>query len=416
MNKIILKSTIFLGFIFLAFLVGNILFLVYFSRNDITKILQSRINQIDRDLRYQNEKWDTSVYINDSSIPLDDPEYIFTTGGFVIDRTNIINGFLDTSDLDYALSFNSPETIETDAGETWRVLSEPIIRHDKLEGVIILGYLNPSDKITEDLDVSLQSGALEIDSKIKMNDDSIDISQATTKNLTYDGAFEIITKFNETLRSEGGIPAYIDRSVIKRYLKGTGLQVKDGLTGRSYLVLAKPIERDGSVVGMIALGYPLDYLNLVINKQILFSIISFVVALILMFLFNVYIFRKEISDIITQTVSEKLKPKKVDIRSVGFDSSSGNILVNDEIKISIDSNTKQHDLLSLAFFKKPFKKWENDELLEAMDYRFGEGKARNVYDCVFAINKKFNSKCGFNLILHNAGVYYLDPQISNKLT
>src|SRR5438105_565827 len=114
----IVKVFLSLAFLFvLQISLGHFL-IKSFSIDDTKKSLDVLTARIQNDLKYKNKSWDTRMYAADPYTPhptgssgFTTPLYILATDGFVIERNQPINGYLDSSDFKHILSFKSPQTI-----------------------------------------------------------------------------------------------------------------------------------------------------------------------------------------------------------------------------------------------------------------------------------------------------------------
>lgn len=413
--RITFKIILFIGLLFILYLFGNYFYVRSASFSQVKSFLNKNATRIIEDLKYENGQWDTSIYLADTEIKTDDPVYIFTLEGFLIDRINQINGFLGTSDFEYALSFKQPQTVTSPINELWRIYSKPIEREGKIEGAILVGFFEPKLVAVEDRDKDLIEAAEKIDSEIEFKNEKPDVRKLETKEVSFEVSFEVVDKFNKALKSEGGLPAYIDRSFVQNTLKTPERNVKDEETGEPFLVLTKPIlDSIGSQIGVVAVGRSLKPLNDVLRNQLIFSLVSAGLVLFSILLFSVYLFGRELPLILRQRLAELREPKPMFFETISFNATESFIQLDGE-RLPVPADSYQHDVCK-AIFSSPKKKWEAGDLLEKMGYEFGEGNRRKAYDAAMAINKRVREKIGVDLILYRSKVYQINSEVASKIS
>lgn len=368
------------------------------SYNRIKTSLAESSTQIRETLKYDNGKWDTTLYNANPLTPhptgssgASDPLYIITKDGFIIERNRPINGFLDSSDFKLLLGFNEPETIETITNEKWRVLSKPIIFDNETLGVIMAGYYNPSMESTAQIDPILEENLQQIRDKIKIEGEHIVTNPLDIRNSHYNVAFEVVSNFNKMLTNNGRIPTFIDKSYLINELEalGTYQTVTDAKTKEPFLIYTTPInDSHGKIAGIIVGAKSVGSINNVLKDYV-------VISTILGLLFVLLTFLPRLTS----------KPKIAPLKSISFDRKSSAIkLNNDTIHIPYASN--QYYLCE-AIFSAPRKRWERDELMDKFGIKETSQGWRTIYDASLAINKKLSLK----LIHHQDKTFMMNPSL-----
>jgi len=387
-KKLIFKTIIFVGIFFVTYLWANNIFLKWKSYSQIESFLINAANRTSNDLKYINNKWNTSFYLSDTEITSDNPLYIFTTEGFLIDRTNNINGFLDTADFNYVNSFKDFTTLTSPINEVWRVYSLPIINKESIEGSILVSVLFPKLSALKEIDNDLLINVNKINSMIAFKDGKLDTSSFDMTKVDYGISYIVVDRFNKILLEDGGPPAYIDRSYIRKFLKDDNFEIiKDEITKEKFLIAKKTIQKsDGSSIGLIIVGRSLETLEDILMNQTFFSLLSGFILFLLILIVSTYLFNKELSQTINekakglfQSMVKKNKPKFLNPKRILFDKENHFILL-DKYKLNIFPDTNQYYFCK-TLFSKPQKKWENDELLD--DFVGNRDNPRAVYDCYF---------------------------------
>lgn len=393
-------------FVYIVALATSLYFLLINQvKNDLVKIT----NQIKEDIHVENDKWDLSLYNSDNSIPQDNPRYIITSEGFVIERSKPIHGLLDLSRFSLINQYLSPTTVPTPANETWRVLALPILSGDQPIGVILVGIYQPAEANLPDIDRQLQEVIRRLSQNITTKGEVIDISQIDGRQLPYNISFQIVNRFNKVIMQSNNtnsisrMPTYIDRSYIDNQLKGARFkEVVDNINHTKFLTLTTPLLNEKNLVsGLIVLGMPIDSVYSVVKNVILLNIgIGLVIGTSLIPI--VYFLNKKIQKRIEQNIKQKPDPK-----SISF--------IKKDCKLTIDTVTIEIPYAShqyyycLALFQKPQKKWEADELLEILGEDFGSEKWRKVYDTMVALNRKTEQLID-KLFMVKDKRYFLNPK------
>ncbi len=376
----------------------------------ISDSLDTLYKRIQSDALYKDGKWDTSLYNADPDTPhphgssgFTNPLYIITVDGFIIERTQPIEGFLDTADFEHLQAFNQPQTVAIVTNDQWRILSKPIInKRGETIGTVAVSLHNPETSLSADIDKKLDKNSNMIISNIKINtNNSINTSSVDIRQVDYNVAFTIVDKFNKVLLNTGRMPIFIDPSYVTRETKqiGTTRVVYDAKTNVPFFIKSYGIrDKNNELKGLVVAGNSLTFLEILYTKFSIFLLsINIAVFALCMFFFNKFKSWIQIEGINTL-------PK-----SLSFNSRE-NILFVDDKEFSIPYATNQYYICK-AIFSAPQKKWEIDELLR----RFGELEEnpnwRKVYDAVLALNKKVN----FKLIDYKDKLIRLNPELIDKV-
>ncbi len=413
------KILVTVGLSFLIYLIANYLYLQQLAQNDVKNILRKNVGLISADLVYKDNHLDVTAYENDLT-PYDNPLYIFTTDGFAIDRERIIKGFLDFSDIKYSSSFSTPQTITTPVNDKWRVLSHDIKNGNAILGTILVGYPQPDDSALKDIDSIMADNAASLSSVIKVVGDKVDTSNVKFKNIDSKLSIEVIDKFNHTLVTLGGPPAYIDRSYLTNVISEKFQNIDDSKSKEHYLIYSKPIidEKTKQAVAVVVSGYSLTQINKDLHNQLVFSTTSGSIIVVLLLLATGFLLRKEIIEItkrINETIVKAIPilPKRSDII---FDKDKSIIYLK-TIELKVPYASLQYEICKVLF-SKINKRWEYDEILEKMgeDDLDVKDSWRKIYDAVRLLNEKSKVVLGFDVILFESKTYRVNPHIPPQST
>ncbi len=373
--------------------------------------LEKLAKQAENDLDYAGGKWNTTKYNADPNTPhpagssgFGSSLYIITAEGFVIERTQPVNGILDSADFKHLMTFQSPQTLNIVTNEQWRVLSQPVqAPTGTIIGVIMVAYLNPPAQIIQSIDEKLQKNLAYIASTTTIKNDEVDISKVDIRDVDYDVSFEIVNHFNRVLLNTGRVPTYIDPSYIEEEMaqkEGT-VQFKDKLTGKTYILHKEHLsDAANKPVGVIIAGKSIDYIADILASLLLPALISsFVASVLLMTL----LYRFVISP--SKRKKEEERPHKNSTPEyIVFDAESS-VLTMDNKTVQIPYATNQYELAK-AVFSAPTKRWELDELLELFGETENLSNWRKVYDATLALNKK----SGLKLVIYKDKTFRLNPE------
>lgn len=409
-------SSVFLG-AFVLYLLANYFIIRSLSLSDIKAYLKSTASSVSQDFDYTDGTWNTNEYLSDPTTPSEVPLYIFSLDGFLIDRKNIIRGFLDTSNFAYASSFTTPKTITSPIGEQWRVFSYKIERNGQGKGVILLGFFDPANRSEMELDAVLRTDAQKLDSQITVTDDLLDTTHIVDKEVDPNISFEVIDTFNRSHKSIGGPPAYIDKSYLQDALSHKDFTViSDTRSQKKYMLHVQPIRASGETVGIVVVGKSLEQFDQILGNQLLLSVIAGLLSVIVFALFTFFIYRHDIRDIVEERLAILTNPQLVAVERIVFDLSENKIIINGINTIDIPSDSYQRDICKLLF-KNPKKHYDTFDLTEAIG-ELDEQKnvKRLIYDAVEAVNSKVKKLTGIKLISHADKTYFINPILAPKLS
>lgn len=400
-------------FLILQIVIGSLLsyrILVKQVGSDLEKI----VNRVREDIIFQNGKWDIAAYNADTSLPNENPIYIITSDGFIIERSHPIQGLLDFSRYSLIVPYSTPTIVDTVTNEKWRVLSLPIQSDNQTVGVIFVAAYNPNEREFQEIDKQLKDAISTLQKAISVNGEQIDTTGLDPRKLPYNLSFQIVNRFNKVLFQSSNsntmtrMPVFIDRSYVDNQLKGN-LQrlVKDTLTNQRYLTLTTPIFNEKQLVaGIIVVGTSIDFIYSSIGTYALFSLFGGLLLLIILLPLGYFYFNKILRDIEKNT---EIKPIP---KAIIFMKKACRLTIDDH-KIDIPYASYQYYFCS-ALFAKPQKKWEADELLEIFGEDMGFEKWRKVYDTMVALNRK-SANFVNKLFIVKDKRYSLNTQMSSTI-
>ncbi len=415
--KVILRLSAAFLIAFVLYLTASYSIIQSLSFRDIKAYLETTSSVVSQDFEYSEGVWNTNKYLSDTTTPSETPLYIFSLDGFLIDRKNVIGGFLDTSNFAYASSFATPKTIVSPIGEHWRVFSYRIERDGQEKGVILLGYFDPAGRSEKDIDAVLLANAQMVDSQITVTNGVLDATQIVDKDIDHNISFEVIDPFNRSHKSIGGPPAYIDKSYIQDALKHKDFTVvTDIRSQKKYMFYVQPILANGKVVGIVALGKGLDQLNQILGNQLFLTFFAGLLSVFVFALFTLFVYRHDIGEIIEERLAMLTNPQCVVVDRIAFDAPGSKININGIHAIDIPADSYQYDICKLLF-KNPKKQYDTLDLSDAMG-ELDEQKnvKRLVYDAVEAVNAKVKKLTGIKLISHSDKKYSINPALASKLS
>jgi len=414
-NLIMRLSTIFVVMFFL-YLIANYFLVRTLSIKDVKSELQKSASTITDELDFTDGHWNTKKYLSDITIPSGLSIYIYSLDGFMIDRTNPVNGFLDTSNFEFASSFRVPKTVSYISNETWRLYSYEVVRDEQTKGVIFLAYFEPRGISESELDTILSSNAQLIDQNIQMKGNGLDVSGVRQNEIDPNISFEVIDQYNKLYITNGGPPAYIDKSYIQSVLAEKALiTVTDSMTSEKFLVHINPIRSQEKIVGVVVIGKGLGSLNNILKNQIILSFGAGILAVITFAIGSQLLYKRDLASIIQQKILLANKPTIITVEKMRFDKSSSIIMVNGKTHIEIPKDSYQWDICS-NLFKKPTKRFYNDELSEIIGEQDEQKNTKRlIYDAVDAINEKVMKTIGQKLITHQDTQYFILPDLASKV-
>jgi hypothetical protein len=402
--------------IFAIHITLSYLFIRTSTLGDIKKNLRNFTDRVEKDLVYSNGTWNINKYDADPQTPhpngssgYSKPLYVITSEGYIIERSEPITGLLDVSDYKYLSQFSEPQTITTVANEKWRVLSMPIVENGRTLGVIMTALYDPNDRIISEIDTRLEKTVNDIRNALTIYQGKIDTSALDIRNIHYEYSFVIVDSFNNVLASNGRTPSYIDVSYVKKWLEEPrDTIIRDEHTGEEYYLVSKNIIHQGSPIGLIIAAEPITFLETLLKKLLIFSLIT---AILLAFPFIMFLFGT-----IAEVFGNILKNEKTGVREITllkkvyFDKKNSTLILNDE-EYQIPFASNQYYLCE-AVFSAPTKRWEIDELLEKMGEDTEDTpNTRTVYDAMLAIHKRVKYK----LIEYKDKTYFLNPALRSVI-
>jgi len=383
--------------------------------------LKDTVARVESDQIYKDNRWDTTGYVNDDQMPTSSgPLYIITSDGFVIERYSAINGFLDTSRFEYALSFTTPQTITTPANEVWRMYSKPITKNNVTVGTVIVGYYQPDSEATQNIDKQLVTGANQLVSEITVDNNSqINVQNIDSRSISVFLSYGIVDQFNKSLESSGPPPGYIDRvdgGILANYQSGKMESVKDSKTGELFQIYMKPItDSTGKVAGYIVAASSLKQVNQVLRYQLIFTGIAGGTIAVLTILLLAYLLRHELAKMAEEIKGRLQKGLSLPGGKSGliFDPDKSIIRFEDKtIKVPYDS--LQYEICKVLF-SKPQKRWELDEIMDKMGEEYSDEMPKKVwrkfYDAVRLLNEKSKQDLGANIIIAESKTFRVNAQI-----
>ena len=179
-------------------------------------------------------KWDLNGYRN--AAPIVPSWFVVTEDGFVIDIEGFIPDlFGKVEPLDDSI-FNSPKTVLTPTGETWRVFGRRVGG-----GAVIVGIYSPDEIKT--VDAMLLKNAAKFGTTIK------EATSIKTREIDYDVDYAVVTNDGEIKFAIGGVPLKINPQSLLHLSKGTTPFVSNG---KPYLLYSKALlNPENQRVGMV---------------------------------------------------------------------------------------------------------------------------------------------------------------------
>ena len=399
------------GFFFVFYIILNYFYLDWSTHAEVKNFLK---NTNDKILNGTLSTWDY-------------PQYYFSIDGAIVLRRKPIQGFYDSVSFEFASQFSKVETYLFSGSDLkWRLYSKKIAKDNKTLGAILVGYpVNFQASPIAELDNELVTVADAMLSEVKIDvNNNIDASNLITARIRPGIAVMIVDKFNHALVSDGGVPAYIDRSYIASVFKSAGQYqtIIDESTGDPFLVYIS-----GYPTGVIISGYPLKQINSDLAKQFIFSVSTGIIVIVILIILVGFFLQRETTSLLLKAGEVAKKVFYVSHRAgaFGFDQDTGLIYLGDK-KMEVPVKTKQYYICKVLF-SKPNKNWENDEIMdrlpahaletEALDTYEPLGgndlrkKARMIYDAMRLLNEKASKIFGYEVVLIQGKTYRINPNI-----
>jgi hypothetical protein len=406
---------------FLFYLLVNYFYLHLISFNQIRISLKDTVSRVESDQIFENNHWDTTGYVNDEQMPPSSgPLYIITSDGFVIERYNQINGFLDTSRFEYASSFTTPQTITTPANELWRLYSKPISKNNVMVGVVIIGYYQPDPEAIQDVDKQLLTAANQIVSDITVDSNNqINVQKVDARSISIFLSYEIVDQFNKRLEGSGPPPGYIDRvdgGYLTNFPSGKIRTIKDSKTGELFQVYMKPItDSSGKIAGYIAAASSLKQVNQILRYQLIFSAVAGFDIALLTFILLIYLLRHELAGMAEEIKLRLQRGLSLPGGKSGlvFDPDKSIVRLGDKL-LKVPYASTQYEICKVLF-SNPKKRWELDEITDKMGEEYSDEAPKKVwrkfYDAVRLLNEKSKQDLGANIIIPESGTFRVNTQI-----
>lgn len=365
-----------------------------YNKSEVEKI----ITRMYEDINYSNGKWDLFLLNSDPLLPGGESHYIITSEGYVIDRWRPITGYLDTSNIDFILEFQTPETFITPTQEQWRMLSAPIKNGNEIVGAVLVSkYIAEEDNMSI-IDKRLKSDLDFVLKRTKVNGEQIDLSGLDIRETQYDVSIKVVDKYNTIITKTNNsnsidrVPNYIDSSYISTELQSNHTKIIfDKVTNEPFLIVISPFQNNNETVGIIIVGKSLSFL---------FSLISLflltILLLVILFYIIWYIFYRRIHTIMSHEIK--------------FDKEKGMLLI-DNNRIEIPDNSHQFHIVS-SLFKNPNEPQSAEEITS----HFGENEGniwRRVYDAMLIVNKKVEPSIGHKLIIIRNKKFLINPELQS---
>lgn len=402
---------LFLGIIFSLQIAISTYILQKQSHQNIHADIVKIASHIQKDFVYKNNSWNMSLFNADPLTPYPNssgsyPLYIMTLDGFVISRTNVISGLLDTTDQNSFLHFSTPQTIHTVTNETWRLLSKKVQQSNNISTLILVAYFQPQPELLSSIDTKLADNVSRISQMIAIRNNRLDLSQLDIRKLDYDISFEIIDQSNTILASNGRAPTYIDPSYIYRQLRENKEKTfQDAKTGESFLLYTTSlIDNNNQQRGIIVVGKSVQS-NIDLIKEYISAISKFI--LILLFPITALAF------ITTLTLARALHVHQDDIlkdaNKILFDEKSA-VLTIGNASYPLDATSIQY-MLCKILFSNPTEIFAQEDLIEKFNFTSVSKDYKKIYDAMLGMNKKIGSQ----LIIYKDKKYFINPLIASKI-
>lgn len=418
----IIRKLIFLFFLlYIVQLILGCLFIYIFYLFETKSYLNTFIQRVENDIKYNNGSWDMSEYNADPSVPGRFRLYVISTDGFVVDRWRPISGFLDNANYKHLLTYSSPQTVETVTNQTWRVYSKPLTdKYKNIIGLINVAIYNPylkDETEVEEIDNKLQDTVVAIEKKLIIKNQTIIVDNIDIRNIPFDVPFQIVDQYNTVLMKDsntntmGRIPSFIDPSYLSDYLHEDMLkQLPNKKHTDTFLIKSHPLfDKNNNPYGIIVAATTIEIMYDLIK---LYALISGFVGLILTSIFGIALTRSLSTAGKILIDENKTLPAK-NLTIIQFSKKDCTMELNDE-KIIFTYASNQY-YLCVALFSSPRKKWEIDELLEAFGEQHTTGGWRKIYDAASSINKKVQQIIHTKLIITNNKTFQINPVLIEKI-
>ena len=408
----------FLVLLFLHIFVGYYIMKLIFIRG-VHADLEAYTARVRSDFSFTDGLWNTSRYLADPLTPhpngssgYTQPLYIVTSNGFVLERSSPIHGFLDTSDFQKIRTFTTPQYVNGDTNERWRVLSKEIMYNNAAVGVILVASYNPTPESIPQVDFDLRNNIDILLQKISITaDGSVSVQGVDVRNIQYSVSFEIVDVHNRVLLNNGRTPSFIDPSYVDTAARQQREYIRDEYSHEQFFVHYDVIrDNAGTSKGMIIAAHSLSDMDTLLRKFLIVSFLFGVGVVVPISLLFSQIIRDWMRMNIAHERDEALKILRELPASLSFDRKKPAIIA-DEILYPIAYASNQYYVCD-ALFSQPKKRWETDILLDRMGEKADSKNSRTLYDTVLALNKKFL----WRLVVYKDKTYQLNPDLLSRLS
>lgn len=286
------------------------------NRQDLIKI----IHRMHEDITFKDNKWNLFYLNSDPLLPGGESHYIISSEGYVIDRWRPISGYLDTSNLEFILKFQTPQTFTTPTQEQWRMLSMPIKNNNEIIGGILVSKFIAEEDNLPVIDKRLEKDMNFVLQKLQIHDETIDVSTLDFRDTQYDISIKVVDKYNNIITKTNNsnsidrIPNYIDSSYVSKELRSTNVKlIFDENSKEPYLVIISPFQNNTDIVGMIIVGRSVADVFKLLGLYFLSSLLFISILLGVWYYFK------------TKIATEQF--------TVNFDDKKGFLIINSKIKI-----------------------------------------------------------------------------------
>lgn len=399
---------------------GGVIYFTYLSQEE--SAIDSLLNRVQRDIKFNNGNWDLSEYNADSLIPGRFRLYIFAADGYVVDRWRPIPGFMDLTDIKYLLTFQEIQSVSTITGQNWRIRTRAIENgNDDIRGVITVAHNYIDESLLESIDQRLNETMNLIHNNITIEDGKINTQNISRRVIPFDISFQVVDQFNQILiynsniNSMNRVPGYIDPSYVRQEMETPNArQMKDRFQN-TYMVKSRPLSDNDQQMGVVIVTSSITTLYSLLKMYVLIcGVISLVLASIAAAM--LYKLTKKVAAKATKNkdIPEKKLFSLNEITSLGFDKKNSLLKINDQI-IPITYATNQYYMCQ-TLFGSPKKKWEPDELIEKFGEELTKDSWRKVYDAMAGVNAKAASLMQPKLIVVSNKTYQINPQLLSRLS
>jgi hypothetical protein len=219
----------------------------------IRKEVDGWANDIGAEIGYTND-WNLKGYRNASIVA--PGWYVIASNGLVIDIEGYIPGIFNSATLPYNSVFHEPSTINSEIGESWRLLAKRING-----GTLMVGIPTSSNSVSLDFKLkdTIEAFPTNIDEAAKVR----------SRNVDADIDYAILRDSGELICAWGGIPLKLDRSFLRHFANP---ETRTGANGKSYAIFSRLIkDSNDGVVGLIMIPRDITDLEAALRTDSLFN-------------------------------------------------------------------------------------------------------------------------------------------------